>query len=292
MADPSSSQESEAITPPEITRDRILGLDDPYFTGDHVTVVTGAGSGVGQATAVVMAANGLTVAATDIDGEGLSETVEKSEELDVEGVVNPIEANLADDTELEQIVEEAAGMGSIKYVANIAGMQHISPIDEFPMEKYDLMHNVMLRAPLYLSKLCIPHIRESKDGTGAIGNMSSVHGHITTQDKVAYNITKFGLRGLTQSIAAEGEGTLRAFTISTAYVKTPLVTDQIPDTAQERGISEREVVEDVMLGHSRVKQMMEPVDVGNLFAFGFSRYSRHLNGGDLLYDGGMVLTYE
>jgi 3-hydroxybutyrate dehydrogenase len=121
--------------------------------------------------------------------------------------------------------------------------------------------------------------------------MASLHGHIATQDKVAYISAKFGLRGLTKCIAAEGDGTLRSFSVSTGYVKTPLVTNQIPDTAEQRGISEEEVVEDVMLGESRVKEMMEPVDVANLFTFGLSERGRHLNGGDLTWDGGQLSTY-
>lgn len=279
------------IEPPKITSNAVLSTDDEAFTKKNVAIVTGGASGVGRATTICLAANGLTVLSTDVDQEGLKETETIGDEVGVEGVIETLKADLSKDTELDQIVDEAAKHGDIKYLANIAGIQHVQSIEEFPMEKYDLMHRIMLRAPLYLSKLCIPHIRSTTDGKGAIGNMCSVHGHITTKDKVAYNITKFGLRGLTQSIAAEGEGKIRGFSISTGYVKTPLVTNQIPDTAEERGISEQEVVEDVMLGGSRVKEMMEPVDVGNLFVFGFSKHSAHLNGGDLLYDGGMVLTY-
>ncbi|MBW1818540.1 MAG: SDR family oxidoreductase, partial [Deltaproteobacteria bacterium] len=109
--------------------------------------------------------------------------------------------------------------------------------------------------------------------------------------KPVYNITKFGLRGLTQSIAAEGEGKVRAFTVSTGFVRTPLALNQIPAQAAQRGISEEEVVRDVMMGASRIKEMMTPVEVANLFLFGFSRFSNYLIGGDLLFDGGMVLTY-
>ncbi|GAD52514.1 D-beta-hydroxybutyrate dehydrogenase [Halarchaeum acidiphilum MH1-52-1] len=109
---------------------------------------------------------------------------------------------------------------------------------------------------------------------------------------MAYNVMKFGIRGLTQSIAAEGDGTLRSFSVSTAYVKTPLVVGQIADTAEERGISEREVVEDVMQKQGRVSEMMEPIEVANLFVLGFSEHGKHLDGGDLRFDGGYTLTYE
>jgi 3-hydroxybutyrate dehydrogenase len=110
-------------------------------------------------------------------------------------------------------------------------------------------------------------------------------------NKPVYNMTKFGLRGLTQSIAAEGEGRIRAFTVSTGFVKTALALNQIHAQAEQRRITPEEVVRDVMMGRSRIKEMMSPVEVGNLFVFGFSRFATYLNGGDLLFDGGMVLTY-
>jgi 3-hydroxybutyrate dehydrogenase len=188
-------------------------------------------------------------------------------------------------------VEKAAEVGTVKYLANIAGIQHIDTVEDFPMEKYDLMQRLMLRAPFHLSQLVIPHLKKSRDGRGVIGHMASVHAHICTMKKPVYNITKFGLRALAQSISAEGEGNIRSFTVSTGFVKTPLALNQIPAQAQKRGISEEAVVQDVMLGTSRVKEMMSPVEVGNLFVYGFSRFAKYLVGGDLLFDGGMVLTY-
>ena len=282
----------EQLSAPEVSRDRIHTVDDESFVEETVCIVTGAASGIGRAVSLVAAANGLTVAATDVDEDGLEGTVSRGAELDVDGAIEPIPANLADDDDLERIVAEAASVGDVTYLANVAGLQHIDSIEEFPMETYDRIHDVMLRAPIYLSKLCIPHFRETGDGRGCVGNMASVHGHYVTSDKVAYNVSKFGLRGLTQSIAAEGDGKIRAFSVSTGYVKTPLVTNQLADTAEQRGISVDEVIRDVMLGQSRVKEMMEPVDVANLFLVGFSRLGRHLDGGDLLFDGGMTLTYE
>jgi len=280
------------VTAPTVSDDEIYRFPDDSFTDRNVCLVTGAASGIGRATALAAAGNGLTVAATDVDEDGLAGTVARGEDLGLEGEIEAIPGDLTVDDDVERIVDEAAQVGDLKYLANVAGMQHIDPIDEFPMETYDLMHRIMLRAPLYLSKLCLPHFRETADGTGCVGNMASVHGHYVTSDKVAYNVSKFGLRGLTQSIAAEGDGKIRAFSLSTGYVKTPLVTAQLEDTAEQRGISVDEVIEDVMLGQSRVTEMMEPIDVANLFLLGFSDLGRHLDGGDLLFDGGMTLTYE
>jgi 3-hydroxybutyrate dehydrogenase len=282
----------DRVTTPELAAEDVLDVDDDRFAPESVCLVTGAGSGIGRAIALAMAENGVTVAATDLDTEGLDGTVERAGEMGAAGSVHPVEGDLTDDEDVEAIVESAADLGQLRFLANVAGLQHIDPIDEFPMDTYDTIHDVMLRAPLYLSKLCIPHFREAADGGGVVGNMASVHGHYVTADKVAYNVSKFGLRGLTQSIAAEGGGDLRSFSVSTGYVKTPLVTGQIPDTAEQRGISVDEVIEDVMLGQSRTKEMMTPTEVANLFVFGFSKHASHLNGGDLLFDGGMTLTYE
>lgn len=159
------------------------------------------------------------------------------------------------------------------------------------MEKYDYMQQLMLRAPFYLSKLTFPHMRKSSDGTGAIGNMASIHAHVSTLNKPVYNITKFGLRALSQSISAEGEGKIRSFTVSTGFVQTPLAMNQVAAQAEQRGITEEQVVTDVMMGKSRVKKMMTPVGVANMFIYGFSKHAEYLVGGDLLFDGGCVLTY-
>lgn len=283
---------SETVESPEITAEDIHYIDDASFTPETVALVTGAGSGIGRAIALALAANGLTVAGVDIDEEGLDETVTKAGDLDTAGTIEPIPTDLTVDTDIETAVTAAAELGDLSYVANIAGLQHIDAIEDFPMEIYDTMHAVMVRAPLYISKLSLPKIRNSGDGTGCIGNMASVHGHYVTAEKVGYNVSKFALRGLTQSIAAEGNGEIRSFSVSTGYVATPLVVNQIPDTAASRGLSEQEVVEDVMLGQSRTKELMDPIDVANLFVIGFSDLASHLNGGDLLFDGGMTLTYE
>jgi 3-hydroxybutyrate dehydrogenase len=280
------------LSAPELTEDDLLVLDDPRFDQRSVALVTGAASGIGRATSVALARNGLTVVGADIDQEGLDGTGEQAEELDAPGRFVGVETDLTNDDDVAAVVDAAAEEGDLRYVANIAGMQHIASIPEFPMEQYDLLLDVMLRAPFLVSKFAMPHIRDTADGVGAVGNMSSVHGHYATKDKPAYITAKHGLHGLTRSIAAEGEGSLRGFSVSVGYVLTPLMVNQIEDTAEERGLSEQEVVEDVMLGQARTKEMMTPAEVANLFTFGFSSHSKHLNGNDLLFDGGYTTTYE
>lgn len=277
------------IREPEIKREDILTLEDDNFNTHNVCIVTGSGTGIGRATAIAAAANNLMTVGLDFNETEGQKTQKLAREMG--GQMIFVKTDLCRDADIEHAVSEAAKLGSIKFVANIAGIQHIDSVDNFPMEKYDYMQQLMLRAPFYLSQLSIPHIRKSSGGVGAIGNMASVHAHISTLNKPVYNITKFGLRALTQSIAAEGEGKIRSFTVSTGFVKTALTLNQIPAQAEQRGITPDEVVREVMMGFSRIKEMMSPVEVANLFIFGFSRFAKYLIGGDLLFDGGMVKTY-
>ena len=277
------------IREPQIGRDDILLLQDPNFSSDNVCIVTGCGTGIGRATSLTAAVNNLMTVGLDINENEGKKTQKMARDLG--GQMIFIQADLGRDDDIEKAVASAAQLGTIKFLANIAGIQHIDSIENFPMEKYDFMQRLMLRAPFYLSKLVIPHMRKSGDGTGAIGNMASIHAHICTVNKPVYNITKFGLRALSQSISAEGAGKIRSFTVSTGFVKTPLTLNQIPAQAQQREISQDSVVTEVMMGKSRVKEMMAPIEVANLFMFGFSRFAKYLVGGDLLFDGGVVLTY-
>lgn len=284
--------EPSDLAAPELSEDDLLTLDDSRFTTENVALVTGAASGIGRATAVALTANGLTVVGADIDEAGLAETASIVADFSVDGTFHGIETDLTNDDDVAAVVEAAASEGELRYVANIAGVQHIDPLASFPMEKYDLLQDVMVRAPFLTAREAIPHIEATDDGVGAIANMSSVHGHYATNSKAAYITAKHAITGLTRAIAAEGDGSLRSFSVSVGYVLTPLMVNQIEDTAAERGITEQAVVEDVMLGQARTKEMMTPADVANLFTFGFSSHGTHLNGGDMRWDGGFTATYE
>ena len=277
------------IREPEISLEEILILKDDQFNTGNVCIVSGCGTGIGRACAVAAAANQLMVVGLDVNEAEAKRTQQLARKMGGQMIFLP--TDLTRDRQIKSAVQEAAKLGTIKFLFNIAGIQHIDPIEKFPMRKYDLMQRIMLRAPFLLSKLVIPHMKSSPNGRGVIANMASVHAHISTRNKAVYNIAKFGLRALSQSISAEGEGKIRSFTVSTGFVKTPLALSQIPAQAKQRGISEEGVVRDVMMGSSRVKEMMTPIEVANLFLFGVSHHGDYLVGGDLLLDGGMVKTY-
>jgi 3-hydroxybutyrate dehydrogenase len=274
---------------PIISREEVLVVKDKDFNSKNVALVTGATSGLGKATAVAMAVNGVKVVCSGTNIERGHETVNLIKNLGGEAIF--VRADLTKDDEIEHCVEEAASYGQIKYLANIAGIQHIDSVENFPMEAYDTMQKINLRAPLYLAKLCLPHMKASDNGIGVVGNMSSQLGHIATKLKPAYSMTKFGIRGLTQAIAAEGEGKIRSFSVSVGFCKTPIVLKQIPAQAKQRGVSEGELVENIMLSRSQVKDMMTPIEVANLFVVGFSKMGKYLIGADLLFDGGAVRTW-
>jgi 3-hydroxybutyrate dehydrogenase len=277
------------IKEPQIDSKETFIIQEKNFNPANVCIVTGAGTGIGRATAIVAAKNQLMIVGLDNNEEEGKSTQKIARGYGGQMVF--IKTDLCNDEEVHNAVKEASKLGQIKYLANIAGIQHVNSIEDFPMEKYDLMHRLMLRAPLLLSKLVIPYMKKSSDQKGVIANMCSIHGHICTMNKPAYNITKFGLRALSQSISAEGKGKIRSFTVSTGFVKTPLADKQIDAQAEQRGISKEEVIENVMMGTSRVKKMMTPIEVANLIVFGFSQHADYLVGGDLLFDGGCVLTY-
>ena len=228
----------------------------------------------------------------DINGVQGAKTVEMGLMMRMGGRIHFIRArSSATTTRFAPPSMKRPTQGRIRFLANIAGIQHIDAVENFPLAKYDLMQRLMLRAPFLLAQLVTPYMKRSGNGAGVIANMASIHAHICTVNKPVYNIVKFGLRALSQSISAEGEGRIRSFTVSTGYVQTPLALGQIPAQAKQRGISQEAVVRDVMMGASRVKEMMTPAQVANLFLFGFSSYGAYLVGGDLLFDGGTVLTY-
>jgi len=280
---------SENIPGCDFKKEDVLIINDKDFNTDNVCVITGVASGIGKATAIAAAMNGLTVLGLDSDEKGGRKTYNIIQSIG--NVMHFDEVVLCDEENLEiSIVLGELMLGRIKYLINIAGIQHIDSIENFPMETYDQMQDIMIRAPFYLSQLCIPYMKEN--GGGVVANMASIHSHVCTKYKSAYNIAKFALRGLTQSIAAEGgEYNIRSFSVSTGYVSTPLVAKQIPTQAKQRGITEDEVVSEVMMGNSRIKEMMSPIEVANLFIHGISKHGKYFVGNDILADGGVVLTY-
>ena len=170
-------------------------------------------------------------------------------------------------------------------LVNNAGIQHVSPVHEFPVEVFERIHRVMLLAPFRLSRHVLPHMYAA--GWGRVLNISSVHGLRASPFKSAYVSAKHGLEGLSKVIALEGaEHGVTSNCLNPAYVRTPLVERQIADQAKAHGIPESEVVERIMLAPAARKRLIEPSEVAALAGFLCTPDAQSITGASLTIDGG------
>lgn len=245
----------------------------------RVALVTGAASGIGEAIARRLAAEGVTLMITDIDEERGRRVAS-----DVDGGF--IAGDLADQETCEMIVEETAWLfGQLDILVNNAGVQHIDPIPDFPEYAWDRLIAVMLTAPFLLTKYAWNHLVRSEQGR--IVNISSAHGVVASPFKVAYVTAKHGLIGMTRSAALEGgPHGLTVNAVCPAYVRTSMAENQIEDQARTRGISTKEVIDEVMLEPAAIKRLLEPSDVADLVAFLCSKSAWGITGSVQLIDLG------
>ena len=238
----------------------------------RLAVVTGGGSGIGEACAVRLAEAGAAVVVADIN-------------LDAAKGVAGRTGGQAAEVDLAADFDAAALADQADVLVNCAGLQHVAPVHEFPPEKFRLLLAVMLEAPFRLAQAALPHMYEQ--GFGRIVNISSVHGLRASPYKSAYVAAKHGLEGLSKVIALEGGGRgVTSNTICPAYVRTPLVEKQISDQARVHGISEEQVVEEIMLTEPAIKRLIEPSEVAELVAYLCSAPASFANGSSWVLDGG------
>ena len=170
-------------------------------------------------------------------------------------------------------------------VVNNAGVQHIAPLESFPPDRFSLILRLMLEAPFRIIRGALPHMYER--GWGRIINVSSVHGLRASAYKCAYVSAKHGLEGLSKVAALEGaEHGVTSNCINPAYVRTALLEAQIADQARTHGISESEVLEQIMLAPAAVKRLVEPEEVAALALFLCSKNADSVTGSSFCLDGG------
>jgi len=173
----------------------------------------------------------------------------------------------------------------VDILVNNAGFQHVSPLDEFPEDRWDEMIGVMLTAPFLLTRYAWPHMRER--GWGRVVNMASIHGLVASPNKIGYISAKHGLLGLTRTAALEGgEHGITVNAICPAYVRTPLVENQIAAQAETHQIDESEVVEKIMLDSAAVKRLIEPEEIAGLVVYLCSDMAASVTGAEWKIDGG------
>jgi 3-hydroxybutyrate dehydrogenase len=209
---------------PDRFRRGSLAVNDPIDLTGRTALVTGAASGIGASVAVALAAAGAKVHAVDRDEDGLASLAEGS------GIAT-ITADLADLDALADLPTE------VDILVNNAGIQHVSPIEDFPLDRFDFIVDLMLVSPFRLIRQSLPHMYDR--GWGRVVNISSVHGLRASAFKSAYVTAKHGLEGLSKVVALEGAPHgVTSTCINPAYVRTPLVEKQIADQARTHGIPE------------------------------------------------------
>jgi 3-hydroxybutyrate dehydrogenase len=222
-------------------------------------LVTGAASGIGLAIARELAREGARVLMSDVSETALAEVAR-----DVRGARTMV-ANLASREDVKRLAAEA---GEIDVLVNSAGLQNVSPVDEFDEAKWDLLLEVMLTAPFLLIRSLIPGMYARS--WGRVFNVGSVHSLVASPYKSAYVSAKHGLVGLTKTVALEAAARSKNVTVNAicpSYVRTPLVEKQIADQARVHGVDESEVVSRILLTQNAVKRLIEPEEVGKYVAF-------------------------
>ncbi len=244
-----------------------------------VAIVTGGASGIGRAVCIALSEQGYQLVIADLDAEAGQVLAEQ-----IKGRF--IETDLADAEQCKALVDETAeAYGRVDVLVNNGGFQHVCPIAEFPEEKWNRMLAVMLTAPFILTKAVWP-LMEAQ-GRGRIINMASVHSQVASLYKAAYISAKHGLIGLTRTCALEGGPLgITVNAISPAYVRTPLVEHQIAAQAHNLGISEKDVIEKVMLKNAAIKRLIEPDEIAEMVRYLCSEKAGCMTGSNWVMDTG------
>ena len=238
----------------------------------RTALVTGGGSGIGAACARELSARGAVVTVADVDDVKAKAVAE-----DIGGKAWAVD--LSDVGPLEQLQLDT------DILVNNAGVQHVSPIADFPPDRFRFIQTLMVEAPFLLIRAALPHMVEQ--GFGRIINISSVHGLRASEYKVAYVTAKHAMEGLSKVTALEGgPHNVTSNCVNPGYVRTPLVTKQIADQARTHDISEEKVVEDVLLKESAIKRLAEPEEVASLVAWLASPDAGMVTGASYTMDGG------
>ena len=247
-------------------------------------LITGAGSGIGAGIATELAAAGHHLVVTDVNREA-ADTVAAG----IRNAGGSAEALVLDVTSDDSVAAALAAVSRpVDVLVNNAGLQHVAPLEEFPIAKWDFLVQVMLVGVARLTRAVLPGMRER--GFGRIVNIGSIHSLVASPDKSAYVAAKHGLVGFSKVVALETADTdITINTLCPTYVKTPLVDKQIADQARTRGIPESQVVSDVMLKPMPKGVFIEYDELAGTTAFLMSHAARNITGHTIEIDGGWTV---
>jgi len=246
----------------------------------RVALITGAGGFIGSAIARALAADGACPVIADVDLAAAERVA-----ADIPGA-RAVQLDVTDREACRRAVAEIDQRdGHLDILVNNAGLQFIAPIDDYPEERFDVLMKVMVYGTFWLTKDALPVMR--RGGWGRIVNMGSIHSLIASPNKSAYTAAKHAILGFTRATALEAAADgITANCICPTYVDTPIVRNQIGPQAKTLGITEAQVVSDVMLGPAAVKRFLDPDEVAALARFLCSTKAGGITGSAQTIDGG------
>jgi 3-hydroxybutyrate dehydrogenase len=249
-------------------------------------IVTGSTSGIGLGIATALAGAGTNIV---LNGFGPADEIDKivgdlKRQHNV-GVTYS-KANMAEPDEIAEMVEETLSeFGGVDILVNNAGIQHVDPIEEFPVDKWNAIIAINLSSAFHTCRLAVPDMK--KKGWGRIINVASAHALVASPFKSAYVSAKHGIAGLTKTVALElATFRITCNCISPGYVWTPLVEHQIPDTMKARNMTKEQVIKDVLLAAQPTKEFVTSEQVAALAVFLCSDDAAQITGANLSIDGG------
>lgn len=256
---------------------------------NKTAIITGSTSGIGLGVAKGLAAEGINIV---LNGFGDTDVIEKErseiESMGVKCIYN--NADMTKPAEITAMVEETVEQfGSVDILVNNAGIQHVSPVEDFPPEKWDAVIAINMSSTFHATQAAIPHMKEQ--GWGRIINVVSAHGLVASPFKSAYVTAKHGVMGFNKTIALEvAQDNITSNAICPGYVLTKLVEDQIPDTAKARGITEEEVKRDVLLAAQWTKKFVTVEQIAGTAVFLCSDHAENITGTHISMDGGWTAS--
>ena len=250
------------------------------FLQGKVALVTGSTSGIGLAIAKALAAEGAKLM---INGFGDPAEIER--ECNGLGAIHD-GADMSDPAAIERMMKRCADeLGGPDILVNNAGIQHVSPVEDFPPEKWDAIIAINLSSAFHTTRLAVPAMKQK--GWGRIINTASAHSLVASPNKSAYVAAKHGIAGYTKTVALEiATAGITVNCISPGYVWTPLVEHQIPDTMKARNLTREQVMNDVLLAAQPTKRFVTPDEVAALAIYLCREEARSITGANLSIDGG------
>jgi len=245
-------------------------------------LITGAGAGVGRGLALCLAQKGHDIIAADLDGGSAADTVRQ-----IQAAGGASESRVLDvgcEVSVGRLWKDI-GERPVDVLVNNAGLQHISPVGEFSIEKWDLLMKVMVRGAFLMTRAALPGMRAR--GFGRIIHIGSIHSLVASPYKSAYVSAKHAVQGFSKTLALEtGDHDITTNTICPSYIRTALVDAQIKDQARTRGISEEEVIDRVMLEPMPKKVFITFEEIAAAVEYLMGPMARNITGQTLTIDGG------